>query len=58
MIKVSYLEQQDATLEFDTEWEWHCVKVVPIWPSQLAIHGATAQWFLNKLYKGFAAGCR
>ena len=35
MIKVSYLEQHDATLEFDTEWEWHCVKVVSIWLSQL-----------------------
>ena len=31
MIKVSYLEQQDATLEFYTEWEWHCVKVDWIW---------------------------
>ena len=28
MIKVSYLEQQDVTLECYTEWEWHCVKVI------------------------------
>ena len=64
MIKVSYLEQQDGTLEFYTEWEWHCVKVVPDCISDLAesiaIHGATmptaqCQWSLNK---GFAAGCR
>ena len=54
MIKVSYLEQQDAILEFDTEWEWHCMKVVLIWLSQLAIHGITAEWSLNK---GFPAGC-
>ena len=47
MIKVLYLEQQDVTLEFYTEWEWHYdyVKAVPDCISDLAesiaIHGAT-----------------